>query len=365
MDNQFQTRFFVPMHFCRLLFVAALLPFCVKAQEGGSGVYSFLNVPAAGRVAAMGGTFISVKDNDLNLALQNPALLNPSMSKFVSLSGVTFPADIKFGDAAFAKDFGKTGMFDAYIHYASYGDFKETDITGEIIGSFKAADYAFGFGWSRQLNKLFSVGANLKGIYSDYYIASSFGIAADIGAALHDSDRFWTVSIVAKNAGRQLKTYVEDINERLPVEVQMGVSKGFRHVPLRLNLNFRHCEKWNITYKNPNDETDVDLVSGDTTENKINFLDKLARHVVWGGELSITKHFLISVAYNFQRREELKIESKPGMTGISFGFTLKVSKFMISYGRAQYHLAGASNHFTVSANLGEFIKKKTSQEPKD
>src|SRR5215212_1891985 len=115
--------------FTKLLLVI-LLPLSIKAQVGGSAIYSFLNVPAAARVAAMGGTFISVKDNDLNLALQNPALLNPSMSKFIALSGVTYVSDIKFGDAAFAKDFGKTGMFDAYIHYASYGTFKETNITG-------------------------------------------------------------------------------------------------------------------------------------------------------------------------------------------------------------------------------------------
>jgi hypothetical protein len=365
MNNQFQTRFFVLMRFIRLLIVATLLPFALKAQEGGSSIYSFLNVPAAGRVAAMGGTFISVKDNDLNLALQNPALLNPSMSKFISLSGVTFPADIKFGDAAFAKDYGKVGMFDGYIHYASYGTFKETDNTGEITGSFNAADYAFGFGWSRQLNKYFSTGANLKGIYSDYYIESSFGLAADLGAAFYDSTHFITASIVAKNVGRQISTYVDGVHEPLPVEVQGGVSKSWRKMPLHINLNFRHLEKWNITYTDPNEEGNVDLVSGDTTANKITFLDKLARHVVLGGEIYISKNFILSGAYNWQRREEMKIESRPGLTAISFGFTLKVSKFFISYGRAQYHLAGASNHFTVSTNLGEFIKKKTTQEPKD
>src|SRR3954470_17747626 len=101
--------------FTRLLILVTLIPFCLEAQVGGSATYAFLNVPAAARVAAMGGTFISVKDNDLNLALQNPALLNPSMSKFIALSGVTYFDGVKFGDVAFAKDFSKLGMFDAYI----------------------------------------------------------------------------------------------------------------------------------------------------------------------------------------------------------------------------------------------------------
>src|SRR5947207_13284398 len=93
-----------------------LSAYCLKAQEGGSTTYSFLNVPASARVAAMGGTFLSVKDNDLNVGLQNPALLNPSMSKWIAFSGVTYIADIKFGDVAFAKDFGKLGMFEALMH---------------------------------------------------------------------------------------------------------------------------------------------------------------------------------------------------------------------------------------------------------
>lgn len=344
--------------FIRLLFLVLIIPFSLKAQEGGSATYSFLNVPAGARVAAMGGTFISVKDNDLNVALQNPALLNPSMSKFLALSGVTYFDGVRFGDVAFARDYNKPGMFDAYIHYANYGTFKEADVTGEIIGSFKAADYAFGFGWSRQLNKLFSVGANLKGIYSDYYIENSFGIAGDIGAALHDTDRQWTASILAKNIGRQINTYTVGVQEPLPAEVQFGISKGFAHVPVRFNLNFRHCEKWNITYIDPNDLSSVDLITGESTAKKINFFDKLARHLVAGAEISITKHFLISASYNLQRREELLVETHKKAVGLSYGFSLKVNRFILSYGRASFHLAGASNHFSVSTNLSDFLKKK-------
>jgi hypothetical protein len=345
--------------------VVVLIPVLSKAQVGGSTIYQFLNVPAAARVAAMGGTFISIKDDDLNVALQNPALLNPSMNKFIALSGVTYFDGIKFGDAAFAKDFGKLGMFDTYIHYASYGDFKETDVTGEIIGSFKAADYAFGFGWSRQMNRFFSVGANLKGIYSDYYIMNSFGLAADIGAAFHDSTRKWTASILAKNAGRQITTYTDGIREPLPIEVQAGVSKGFKHVPLRLNLNIRHMEEWNITYVDSADESNVDLVTGETEIKTINFWNKLTRHLVPGMEMNITRHFLISVSYNLQRRAELAVDSRPKTVGLSYGFGLKVSKFIFSYGRSSYHLAGGSNHFSLAVNLGQLIYKKTAQEITD
>ena len=109
----------------RLVVVFFLGSHSLFAQVGGSYTYAFLNVPASARVAALGGTFISVKDNDLNCALQNPSVLNPSMSKVLLLSGVSYFDGVKFGDAGYAKDFGKTGTFMVNMHYANYGDFPE------------------------------------------------------------------------------------------------------------------------------------------------------------------------------------------------------------------------------------------------
>jgi hypothetical protein len=60
------------------------------------------------------------------------------------------------------------------MHYAHYGDFMETNEAGEVLGTFQAADMALLMGYSRQLNKRFSV-ARLKVIYSDYYLYNSFG----------------------------------------------------------------------------------------------------------------------------------------------------------------------------------------------
>src|SRR6186713_1956186 len=121
-----------------------------SGQIGGSAIYSFLNIPASARIAAMGGTFVSVKDDDLNCGLQNPAALNPGMDQYLSLSAVTYPANIKFGDAAYAKDFKKLGTFDIWMHYASYGDFKEADETGVELGTFTASDFALSIGWGYQ-----------------------------------------------------------------------------------------------------------------------------------------------------------------------------------------------------------------------
>ena len=66
---------------------------------------------------------------------------------------------------------------------------------------------------------------------------------------------------------------------------------------------------------------------------------------------------MLRFGYNYKRRQEMKIDTKTAMAGFSWGFGLKISKFHISYGRATYHLAGASNHFSISTNLNELNKK--------
>ena len=96
----------------RSLFLPAILltSLAAHAQIGGNYVYQFLNVPASARIAALGGTLITVKDHDLNTALQAPSLINPSMDRSLALSGVLYPDGVKFGNAAFARDYGKLGV---------------------------------------------------------------------------------------------------------------------------------------------------------------------------------------------------------------------------------------------------------------
>jgi len=57
------------------------------------------------------------------------------------------------------------------------------------------------------------------------------------------------------------------------------------------------------------------------------------------------------------RRQELKIDTKPGMVGFSWGIGVKISKFKISYGHPSYHLAGGGNYFSFSMNLDDLSKK--------
>ncbi|MEO8759352.1 MAG: penicillin-binding protein, partial [Bacteroidia bacterium] len=46
------------------------------SQIGGLSSYSYLNLPIPARTAALGGSSIALKDDDINTAFQNPASLS-------------------------------------------------------------------------------------------------------------------------------------------------------------------------------------------------------------------------------------------------------------------------------------------------
>ena len=59
------------------------------------------------------------------------------------------------------------------------------------------------------------------------------------------------------------------------------------------------------------------------------------------------------------------MENAKGMVGYSWGFGLRISKFHLSYANSIYHVAGRTNHFTISTNLGDWynLMKKKKPEP--
>ena len=340
------------------LILLFLFSFQSFSQEGGSAVYSFLEVPASARIAAMGGTFISVKDNDFNAALQAPSLLNASMNNSLSFSGVSYVDGVKFGDAGYVRDFGKYGTYMTSLHYASYGQFIETDEYGNVNGTFHASDYALTFGGGYQYNPSFSFGASFKLLYSDYYIYNSFGLAFDIAATYSDTINYFTATFLFRNAGFPIKNYIEGNNEPIPAEALAGISKRLIHTPLRFNLTYRHLEKFDLSYNDSYNLGDVDPITGEPQIKTINFWNKLSRHFIIGAEILLSKNFHLRAAYNFQRRREMVLDTRPGLVGFSMGVGLKISKFIISYGRGNYHLAGGANQFSITTNLSEFSHKE-------
>jgi len=328
------------------------------AQKGGESTYSFLGLTNAAKVAALGGELVSLMDDDINLIFHNPSLLTPQMHNHLNLNYVNYFAGVNYGYASYAYHRDRIGNFAAGIHYVNYGTFERTDELGESLGTFRASEYAMNLFYSRAIIDTFlTAGINLKPLYSSLENYNSLGIALDAGITYHHPRTLTTVAVVVKNLGTQFTTYAGE-REKVPFELQAGITQGLAHAPFRFNITFQNLERWDLTYEKPGQESN-NILGEEVKQSGFDiFGDKLMRHMVFGVEFLLGKNFHVDLGYNYKRRQEMKVNARPGMVGFSWGFGFKVSKFHIAFGRASYHLAGGTNHFSLTTNLSEFYRRQ-------
>jgi len=324
------------------ILIFSILFSTVFSQTGGDNVYEFLNLTHSAYISSIGGTNVSVVNNDLNLSYHNPGLLNSTMDKAIALNYVNYFAGINYGMAMYSRSFQGIGNFGTGITYLNYGSFTEADESGIITGTFSASEYAFSLMYSREIDTLFSIGANLKPVLSHLEKYTSFGLAMDLGASFHSRNNLFSAGLVLKNIGMQITSYAGEEKQDLPFEIQGGVSQRLAHAPFRFSLTLRHLEKFDLThqYITPPATTETSGSDSDFGEN-------LLRHSILGIELIPHKNFYISGGYNYQRRSELKVDQKVSTVGLSWGFGIKTSFIDVEFGRATYHLAGYSNNISL------------------
>jgi hypothetical protein len=323
------------------IFILSLLVSVSHAQTGGDNVYEFLNLTHSGLVSSLGGANVSLCIGNINLAYHNPALLDSGMNNSLALNFVNYFAGVNYGQAIYSKTYNGIGNFAAGLTYLNYGSFTEADPSGNITGTFTASEYALSLIYSRVLDTLFSVGINVKPVLSHLEQYTSFGFAIDVGAGYHNRTGLFSAGIALKNIGLEVTTYAGEKRQNLPFEIQAGVSQKLAHAPFRFSLTARHLEKFDLTYDYN------DTISPGEDNRSTEFFENLMRHTVIGVEILPHKNFYLSAGYNYQRRREMKIDSKVSTVGFSWGFGINTSFLNIEFGRATYHLAGSSNHISV------------------
>jgi hypothetical protein len=195
---------------------------------------------------------------------------------------------------------------------------------------------------------------------SNLYRWNANALAADLAMNYNLPSKNFSVSFLLRNIGFVMKQYTSGNDEKLPFEVEAGMAFKPQHMPFRFSLGLQHLEKWDLTYTDPNNPPQlVDPLTGDSihVSQTKTFLDKVARHCVFGGEILIGKSFSIRGGFNYQRRKELLVDTRHGMTGFSLGVGFRVYKFNFSYAYAKYHLAGGTNTFTLACTLSDFYRK--------
>lgn len=323
------------------------------------GTYNFLNMTSSSRVAALGGTILPIYDSDIQSVSSNPSLINPAMHNSLSLSYVDYYNDINIGSIQYGMTFDKIGSFVGTVQYNNYGDFYYSDETGIVeTTTFSVSDYIINFGWGRNLNERFSIGANLKFAGLQYENNSSFAIAVDV-AGTYVTKKDWMFSLVARNIGAELYNNYQGFRSELPFKMQAGVAKKLEHLPLTFIFVYDNIQKWDLSYDDPLDlENNYDPMTGEMKKkSKIDkFANNLFSHLVAAGELNLGKNLVLRVGYNYGLRKNMISPTKKGAVGLSYGVAIKVYKFNISYSRSEMHIHGSPNYITITTNLDSFKK---------
>ena len=321
-------------------------------QIGGQSVYQFLNLVTSPRQAALGGKTVTIYDEDVNQANFNPATINPDMDNHLAMNYGNYFGEVTYGTASYAYTFDRhVQTFQAGVNYINYVKFQGTDETGNYTSEFTGSEIALSAGYSFMIPNIpIHFGTSAKLISSNLERYNSIGGAIDIGALFIDERNDVNWALVVRNIGTQFTSY-SGVNEKLPLEVLIGVSQQVENVPIRWHLTLENLQQWNIAFSNP--ARAVGSIDGGSTPEKVSVINNALRHVIIGAELFPKKSFNLRIGYNFRRGEELSVLEQRTFAGMSFGFGLKFNNMKLNYSYSRYTMAGNTSLFGLTINFQE------------
>lgn len=340
-----------------LLLIFSIWSTISTAQTGGTATFPMLDLSFNARSAALAGDFISVYDEDINIGISNPSLINDEMSNMGSFSTALLSGGVNYGMFSYGLNTDRFGTIASHIKYVGYGKFERTNEAGISEGSFRPFEMIAGAGIGKTLNPRLSLGANLNFLYSQLETYSSFGASLDFSGAYYNPDKEFLVTVLAKNVGYQIKGYTSSTRSPLPIEIQAATSYKLKHAPFRMSLLAHHLNKWDITYSDPNAVPSIDALTGDTIPvPRAGFIEKLANHFTYQVEILVSKNIELRAGFDYHKRKELALEKRSGISGFSFGAGLLFNKFRLDYAFVVYSRAGFNNMLTLSTNFSTWKK---------
>lgn len=333
------------------IFIAAVLSVLALWGQDGTTAYEFLGVSASSHVYALGGTNITVIDDDVNLIDQNPGLLGPEYEMQAGLNYMRYLGGSNFMGARFAAPAGERAAWAVGVQYFGYGSIDGYDEQGNATGaSFSPSDIAFSGTFSHDITDRWRGGITLKFIHSSYEIYKALAICADLGVNYYDPDRDLSFSVVLKNLGGQVKRFNENY-DRLPWDIQVGFGKSLGTTPLRLSVTAYNLNKWSLPYYS----TDDGNVSGELEEHD-KFMGNLFRHLIFGLEYVPSEKFYIALGYNYKTRTDMSTYARNFLSGFSAGAGLKVKAMGFGVAFAQPHVGGTTFMFNLTASVSEMLR---------
>lgn len=310
----------------KVVFTALLAFFVLFAgAQDSRTVMNFLRLPVSAHVAALGGDNITLQEDDASLVFHNPALNMGVGDRSLGLDMMTYMQGSVTAAASYSQLFADHGSWAVQGRFVNYGSMKETTAEGHQTGTFSARDIAVGATCAYDLTKRISGGITAKMVTSYIGQYNSVAAAVDLGLCYYDPDHEWSVGAVARNLGGQLSAYEDDF-ERMPLDLQVGVTKRLVGSPLRFSATLVRLNDWQYG---------------------------IGKHLVLGADLLLSQQFYLAAGYNAMRASEMKItagddESSHG-AALSFGGGLQLERMKLHVAYAKLHVSSPS--FIVNFSL--------------
>lgn len=303
-----------------------LFSYEIEAQESKT-VYNFLRLPVSAHAAALGGENISIDDDDPTLVFHNPALASNVADRSLNLNYMTYMEGVKVASASFVKAFRERATWALEAQYVDYGTMKHTTVDNEVLGDVSAKDIAVGGTFTYTLSDKIAGGVTAKFVSSSLAGYNSIGVAVDLGVNYLNPDLGLSLSVVARNLGGQLKAYEDDF-EKLPFDLQLGVSKRLGESPLRFSVTMTRLHDWD---------------------------DKFINHFIFGAEAFLSDNIWLGGGINPRRSDDMKIsdgesESSHG-AGFSLGGGLQLDRFKLQVAYGKYHVSASSLIINVTYTI--------------
>lgn len=302
---------------CIFTLFLGLFSTILQAQDSQTE-YNFLRLPISAHAAALGGDNITIIEDDPSLMFSNPALAASVSDMTIGLSYMNYMKGANYMGASFTKAMSDKATLAGGLQYMNYGKMKEVDENNVQLGEFNASEIAVEAIFSYELAK--NLVGGITGKFITSYIGSynSIAVGVDLGLNWYDPEREWSVSAVAKNLGGQVKAYDDNFG-KMPFDLQLGVSKTFAALPVRVSATL------------------VDLT---------HFNYRFINHLNLGAEVLLSESLWIGGGYNFRRANDMKIgvgddESSHG-AGFSFGGGINLERFKLNLSYGKYHAASSS-----------------------
>ena len=312
----------------KLLFaiVTTLMPAFAAAQESRTD-YNFLRLPMSAHAAALGGENITLIEDDATLIFHNPALITSVSDKTINLNYMTYMEGTKTAGASFVRAAGERATWGVSAQYMDYGTMKETTADNIETGTFSAKDIMIGGTFAYTLTDRLAGGVTAKVITSTIGGYNSIAMGVDLGLNWYLEEQGLSLSAAARNLGGQVKAFNDDF-ERIPLDIQIGVSKKLGNAPLRVSATMTRLNEWEGRFIN---------------------------HFVVGADVLLSSNIYVAGGYNFRRADEMKITDAEGSSshgaGLSAGAGLQLERFKLHVAYAKYHVSTASLTFNVSYTL--------------